>query len=187
MQQLTARVDGLALQMQQLTARVDGLALQMEQLTADIRELARIGGRAEGRLGNLEGWRYEQQFNARARVTDIIRRPVEVNLAELEPVLDARDDGRLDENEWKHLLALDFLFKGRPGKGVSAPERLVALEVSQVVDADDVQRAHDRAGILARVGLETIPVVGGRRLTPEAARLARDLGVRTLIDSLDEA
>ncbi len=63
---------------------------------------------------------------------------------------------------------------------------LVALEVSRVVDSRDAQRAHDRAAMLGRIGLVATPAVGGRRLPEDAAALAEQLGVRTLIDSSDE-
>jgi chromosome segregation ATPase len=121
-EQLTARFDQLAEGLAQLTARVDGL-------TADVTELGHIVARMDGRLGNLEGWRYEQRFNARARVLDIIRRPVEVNLADLDLVVDARASGTLTDQEWTQLLALDFLLKGRVGRGADAAETLLALEV----------------------------------------------------------
>jgi chromosome segregation ATPase len=193
MDQLTARMDQLATRMDQLTARMEQLAARMEQLaaevrllTADVRQLGSIVERLDGRVGNLEEWRYERRFNARARLTEIVREPVEVNLADLEAVLDARDQDRVTDKEWKQLLALDILFKGRLGPGRDAPEHLVALEVSRAVDSRDVQRAYDRAAILARIGLAAIPVVGGRRLTDEAAALAERLAVRRLIDWSDE-
>lgn len=182
---LPAIVRRLAEAQERLAQAQERLAGEMERLSAQVRELGRIVGRLDGRIGNLEGWRYEERFNARARITEILRRPVAVDLAELELVLDARDAGRLTEDEWKQLLALDFLFRGRLRPGADSPERLVALEVSQVVDSRDVQRAHDRARLLARVGFEAIAAVGGSRLTEDATALAEQLGVRTLIDSTD--
>jgi hypothetical protein len=172
--ELPAIVAGIAASQERLTG-------QMQLMVAEMRELGRMMARLDGRVGNLEGWRYQEQFNARARVTEILRRPVEVDLADLDPVLDARDGGRISVDEWKQLLALDFLLRGRLRPGPDAPERFVALEVSQVVDSRDVQRAHDRAAILSRVGLEAIAAVGGSRLTQDAAQLADRLGVRTLV------
>lgn len=147
-------------------------------------QLGQIFARLDGRVGNLEGWRYAQRFNARARVLDIIRRPVEVNLADLDAVGDARAGGTLTDEEWTQLLALDFLLKGRVGRGADAAETLLALEVSQIVDSRDVERAHRRAALLSRTaGLAAIAVVGGRRLTADAATLTEKLGVKRLIDS----
>jgi len=60
------------------------------------------------------------------------------------------------------------------------------MAVSHVVDSRVVERAHDRAGILARLGFATIPAVGGGRLTEDAAILVDRLGVRTLLDWTDE-
>ena len=192
--QLTTTVDQLAARMDQLTARVDQLAAKVDELVREVgrlatemRELGAIVRRLDGRVGNLEGWRYQERFNARGHVTEIVRRPVAIDMADLDPVLDARDDERLSPEEWKQLLGLDFLFRGRLGKGADAPESLVALEVSQVVDSRDVQRAHDRAAILARFGFKTIAAVGGSRLTKDAASLAERLGVRMLVDGIDES
>jgi len=155
----------------------------VRQLAASVAELAAVVRRLDGRVGNLEGWRYEQPFNARGRASEIVRRPVQVNVSELDSVLNAGDEGLLSPEEWKQLLALDFLFTGRMGKGLDAPERFVAMEVSQVVDSRDVQCAYDRAMLLARAGLNALVAVGGRRLTSDAALLADQLGVRVLTDS----
>jgi hypothetical protein len=53
-----------------------------------------------------------------------------------------------------------------------AVRREVLTEDSHVVDSRDVERAHDRASILARLGFATIPAVGGGCLTEDAAILA---------------
>jgi len=187
MGQLADRMDQLAVRMDQLTDRMNQLTVRMDQLAGEMRDLAAATRRLDGRVGNLEGWRYEQKFNARSRVAAILRRPQDLQVADLDPILDAREEGRLSQEEWKQLLALDFLFKGKAGKAPEAPERLVALEVSQVVDSRDVQRASDRAAILSRLGFDTIAAVGGRRLTEEATALAERLGVRTLFDFSDDA
>jgi hypothetical protein len=42
-----------------------------DRLVAQMRELGQIVGRLDGRVGNLDGWRHEQAFNARARSTEI--------------------------------------------------------------------------------------------------------------------
>ena len=59
-------------------------------------------------MENLEGWRYEMKFNTRGRVSTIVRRPVDVSLADLDEVMEARDSGLISPRDWTHLL--DFLF-----------------------------------------------------------------------------
>jgi len=181
--ELATEVRELGMQVRDQGAQIREQGMQIREFGTEVRELARIVRWLDGRVGNLEGWRYEQKFNARARVTEIVRRPVPVNLAELDLILDARDEGRLSQLEWRQLLALDFLFKGQLRKGAEVFESLVAVEVSQVVDSRDVQSAYDRAGILTRSGLETIPAVGGRQVTEDADALAKQLGVQMLIDA----
>ena len=189
LEQLTARVDTLTIRLEQLTARVDTLTIRLEQLTVrvdtlamSIEELTRVVQRIEGRFGNIEGWQYEARYHAASRVTEFLRRPVELKAGGLDQVLDAREDGLISRNEWQQLHALDFLFYGRAGRAVDSPMKYVALEVSLTIDESDVARAYDRANLLIRCGLETIAVAGGQKVTGTARRLAADLGVELLMD-----
>jgi polyhydroxyalkanoate synthesis regulator phasin len=55
---------------------------------------------------------------------------------------------------------------------------LIALEVSNVVDRGDVERASERANIISRVyGMECIPAVLGRKITEDAKERAEELAV----------
>lgn len=55
---------------------------------------------------------------------------------------------------------------------------LIALEVSNVVDRGDVERASERANIISRVyGMECIPAVLGRKITEGAKEGAEELAV----------
>ena len=170
-----ARLEDVAIRLEQLTARVDTLAMSIEELT-------RVVQRLEGRFGNIEGWQYEARYHAASRVTEFLRRPVELKAGGLDQVLDAREDGLISRNEWQQLHALDFLFYGRAGRAVDSPMKYVALEVSLTIDESDVARAYDRANLLIRCGLETIAVAGGQKVTGTARRLAADLGVELLMD-----
>src|SRR5438552_10541174 len=69
---LPAVVERLAVQMQELGGVVARLSEAEERLTVQMQELGRVVGRLDGRVGNLEGWRCERRFNARARVTEIV-------------------------------------------------------------------------------------------------------------------
>lgn len=193
MDQLGERVDQLGERMDQLSERVDQLGERVELLAerldsvVDILQVvvARLD-RIEGRVGNLEGWQYEVKFKPKNRITDVIRRPVELTLGDLDAVLDRRDDGTLTDPEWEQLKALDYLFRGRLGRGPDAPEVLVTLEVSRVVDGEDVSRARNRADILARCGYQVVAAAGGRRVTAGAQTAAQTMDVRLLIDRSEE-
>src|SRR5207244_545945 len=56
-------VQRLADRVDQLTIRLEQLTVTVNQLSTDVRELAAITRRLDGRVANLEGWRYEQKFN----------------------------------------------------------------------------------------------------------------------------
>ena len=77
-------------------------------------------------------------------------------------------DGGVDEAE--DVLECDFVARGlRKEDGV---EEHLLVEVSWGIGVGDVERALRRAEILGKLGLEVVPVVAGKGLTPEAKDLA---------------
>jgi hypothetical protein len=184
---LTTQVEVLANAQQRTEARIDALATQMEALAAAQVRIDRVLERMDGRVSNLEGWRYEMKFNAIGRVAQLVRRPVAVSVGHIDAVEDAFERGEITEREWDALLELDGLFAGRR-KGSDPPaEVYVALEISRVVDSSDVRRAADRAEILRKCGLEALAVAGGREVTADAAALAEERSVTVLVDRSEKA
>jgi hypothetical protein len=82
--------------------------------------------------------------------------------------------------EWDQLGSLDFLVRARKGIGT---EVLIAYEVSNLVDANDVRRAAERAALIRRAGLEAEAYAGGQVATPEVAALAAELGVTLVVSA----
>ncbi len=60
-------------------------------------------------------------------------------------------------------------------------EILLAMEVSWGIGPGDVERAVARAGLLSTVGVETLPVVAGSWITPEAGAKATDSAVAIIL------
>ena len=178
---LTEQVAELTVQGARHDERLAELTEQMTRLTGQVR-------RHDGRLGNLEGMAYEQRYrdNVGSRLGRRLRRARLVSLGDLEPLLDAHDDGRISDEEYDRVAALDLLVRGRAGRGADAAELYVAMELSITVDEGDVRRARERADLLRRVGLPVEAYVGGRDITPEAAELATSLGVTVLLDRASE-
>jgi hypothetical protein len=59
----------------------------------------------------------------------------------------------------------------------------LVVEVSALVDRQDVVCASDRASVLRRAtGAPVVPVVAGEGITPEAAAAAQERGVATVLD-----
>ncbi len=76
-------------------------------------------------------------------------------------VLDELED-RLSREEIERLLPLDLLVRGQLPRQQGGEEVWLAVEVSNVIDENDVVRAVERAGLLRKAGLRAVPVVAGR-------------------------
>jgi hypothetical protein len=172
---LTERMDQLTQRVDQLAVRVDDLVDQVGLLVAETKSL-------NGRVGNLEGWRYETQYanNLPAHLMPDFRRSKLILPGNFEPLIDALDDGRITRAEWDDVMKLDVVASARTGREPDAPELLLAIELSIFVDDSDVERAHRRAQILRKAGLEVEACVDGDVIGQAARRLATQLGVRVL-------
>ncbi len=87
---------------------------------------------------------------------------------------------RITAEEYRSVLDADLLFKGRLVD--TDQEVLLVLEASWTVHDEDVERAAQRAQILRRVELPTLPVVAGEEWPAEARSLARQRHVVILQD-----
>ena len=88
---------------------------------------------------------------------------------------------RLTEEELRDALRVDLLVRGRLRK---QPEKdaWLAIEVSAVVDREDVTRAARRAGLIRRAGMPAVPVAAGENATLGADEEAQRLGVAIVQD-----
>ncbi|MDR7523740.1 MAG: hypothetical protein QN168_14930, partial [Armatimonadota bacterium] len=112
----------------------------------------------------------------------LLRQPRLVPKEEIGRLADSAEDRRLlSASEREQLLWTDVVVFGR--WRATGEETYLAVEVSTVVDSDDVQRAADRARLLQRVtGLPAVAAAAGERITPEAERQAAVLGVWRVLD-----
>ncbi|MFN0071476.1 MAG: hypothetical protein ACKVVP_08320 [Chloroflexota bacterium] len=162
------QLDELTRAIQQLTAQVSRLALTQDRIAADV--------------GRLKGSDLERRFErfAHAYLSRWIRRAHVLTSEELAGIADdAEESGTITEGERMDLLRVDAVVRGR----LRADQRLVYMvaEVSWGVGMGDVGRAAHRAGLLARSGLEAIPVVVGESITAEAQSFAPTVGVESLV------
>ena len=163
-------------QLATLTARVDALAEAQARTEAQFAALV-------GRVGTLEGDVFELRYARRAPAyfSRLARRLRVVEPAALADLLDdAVQEGRLTEGEREAVLEADLVLAGR--RRVDQAEVYLLVEVSAGIGSRDVQRAADRAGVLARLGRPVVPVVAGRRINPEASAQAQALGVWEVLD-----
>ncbi len=184
MDQLTVRMDQLTERMDHLTMRIDQLTARVDQLTEQVKALTVRLGRMDGRLGNLEGDFWE--FRYTSRLSQMLGQHHYIGVrqilpGEYPPFVEAWRDGRISDDEWHQLNLLDAVATAKQGKGVDAPEVMIALELSKVVDSRDVARVNARASILRRAGFEILAAVDGAAILPAAKEEASTLGVLTLV------
>ncbi len=171
-------------QIQALAGKVDTLADGQRELQASIATLTRSLGEMEQRftvrLGRLDGHYLEAKY---------LQRPYSffgtlVHKARAVPLVDLADEltSGLSEDEFKDILNLDVLVRGKLPGQPDQPDIWLAVEVSVVVDSHDVDRAERRAAALRKLGLRTIPVAAGEVATEGAIEQARDHGVLLLQD-----
>ena len=144
----------------------------------------------QGQVGNLRGSSY--QLNVKTKIASIVTqrlgldeiRVLKGSLAAddnafFRLLLNAVAQGIISEQERSEVLSADIILQGRrqPDDGLL----YMVLEVSITVAGDDIARADDRAGILARAtGEETIPAVVSTHVDSARQRLAEERNV-TLI------
>ena len=116
-----------------------------------------------------------------AYLSRVIRRPHVLTSDELMTIIeDARDRGVMSDTEAQELYEIDLVVRGR--RSEDRIEVYVIVEVSWSAGPRDVERAVQRAHILAHIGLVTIPIVAGEHILPEAADLARQSQVWQVTD-----
>ena len=143
--------------------------------------------RIENDLGSVKGWGLELLCARRpgmiGRGLDLLRMrtvdPGEVN----EMAADAYDNSTITREEHDQIILADVIYRG-----VKASDRTACyavLEVSYVVDINDVRRAIARADILSRItGMDAVSVVAGDRITEGARTAAETHGDISSVDDV---
>ena len=164
------RVEELAEAQKRTERRVEELVEAQKRTEETVRQLLEFQARAEKTMARLEsrqnqmiGDQLERRYRDRAYsyFGHILRKAQAISLRDLELVLEEH----LSEEEMEDLLLLDVLVHGYPRHHPDTPEVWLAIEVSSVVDRNDVQRAQRRAALLRKAGYCVIPVVAGENVT----------------------
>ena len=181
------RVEELAEAQKRTEQRVEELTEAQKRTEEAVRQLLEFQARAEKTMARLEarqnkmlGEQLERRYRDRAYsyFGYILRKARAVSLYDLEPVLEEH----LSQEEMEDLLLLDVLVHGYPRHHPDAPEVWLAIEVSSVVDRNDVQRAQRRAAILRKAGYCVIPAVAGENVTRGGEDEARNRSVFLMRD-----
>ena len=135
-------------------------------------------GKIDDRLGAVEGemleWRYERR--AAAYLSRLARKLRVIDRSTLADTLDdAVDEGRLSQAERDTVMEADLVLSGQ--RRDTLADSYFVVEVSVGVGLSDVQRAADRASILAKLGRPAVPVVAGKAVNDQAKAAAENMGV----------
>ena len=151
--------------------QIGTLAEQVRVLVEQVRALVEAQHRTTDTVGRLKGLVLELTYRdkAGAYFGPLLRRMRVVEQHMLEDTLEAS----LTPGEFRDLLRLDLLLSGRPRRQPEAPEVWLAVEISSVVDQDDVDRAERRAGLLRKAGYRALPAAAGEQMTRGAEESAR--------------
>jgi DNA repair exonuclease SbcCD ATPase subunit len=178
-----ARLEELAQAQARTEARLEELAQAQARTEQRVEELAQAQARTEAILQKLvirvaknTGKLLELDYRdkAYAYFGTLLRKVKVLSLQELEPQLEKA----LSEAEFNALLPLDLLVTGQIRRADAAPEIIyLAVEVSSVVDENDVVRARHLAGLLRKAGFPTVASVAGEDVTDLALAAAQDYAV----------
>ena len=148
----------LAEAIRQLTLRFEDAQRRNDNQFADIRgKLLEIEYR--NKVGAIFGGR--------------LRKPRVVDAGDVWDIL----RNRLDEAEIRRIVDADLIVRGGLLPAQDEGELWLVVEVSSVIDRNDVARAAERAALLRKADLLVVPVVAGQRLTQGAVTLAGEFGV----------
>lgn len=175
-----------------LEAATLALAAAQQRTEQRIEELAAAQQRTEGilqklviRVGKNTGKILEIDYRdkAFAYFGTLLRKVKVVSLQDLEPVFEQH----LSEAEISALVPLDLLVSGQLRRS-DQPDDVVylAVEVSAVIDNNDVVRAQQRAALLRRAGYRTVAAVAGEEITEGALTSAAARSVLVVQDGLKQ-
>jgi len=163
-----------------LEATVQKLAEAQARTEQAVSELVGSHKRLFDQASQLRGHDLERRYRENAGVFwGRWLRPVEVlSPNEVREVLEAH----LSEDEVEDVMRLDVLARGRVRRAPESPPVWLAVEVSAVIDQNDVERARRRAALLRRAGYRAIPVVAGEQWTEGAEAAAAEAPLVVLQD-----
>src|SRR5262249_53375088 len=133
--------------------------------------------------GDLTGKMLESQYRERAGAyfSPLARRLRVLDPARLADQLDdAVDAGQLTPAERTAVLQADLVLAGVRRDDQAAI--YIVVKVSAGIGPHDVERAAQRARLLAKLGQPVLPIVAGERISPEVEAQARLAGVWQVLD-----
>ena len=167
-------------QLSEIKTAMQHLTEQVAELTRDVRELTENQQRIDNTVSRLKGesleWSYRNKIYGYFGY--LMRRLKVVDLSTIDEALETT----LTSGEFRDVFRLDLLATGQLRESPGGPEVWLAIEISSVVDRNDVDRAWRRASLIRRVGPLVLPVAAGERATAGAETAACDQNVVLMTD-----
>lgn len=160
-------------------SRLDRIDMQIALLAEKIDRLVEWQKVRDVHIDDLRGWRLEMHYakHIHAYLGKVMRR---VRLLS-PPDIEEQVGQALSGDEIVDIFSADIIARGRP---LDAPDRdlYLVMEVSMVVDVNDVARARRRADLMRKAGYLCIAAVGGHDITEEAKLEAQHSSVLCALD-----
>ncbi len=182
-QRTDERFAELAEAIRQLTLRFEEAQRRNDERFAEMAEAIRqlalrfdeYRQRTDAQIADMRGKLLEIEYRNKASAIfgGRLRRPQVVDAGILWELLRER----LNEPEIRKIVTADLIVRGRLFPSQSERELWLIVEISSVVDRNDVARAASRAALLRKAGLLALPVAAGQRVTQGAASLSSQLRV----------
>ena len=173
----------------ELKSDMAGVKTALRHLEGTVGSLAGTVGSLAGTVGRLQGAELERKIHANIAgmvCTPLgIRRPrvlksiLAATVPELFDLLDpAQDAGRINRTQFDRLMQTDIILAARDG---NAQPVYVAIEISRTVHDEDLDRARERADILAAAsGVPALALVIGYIIPPPQRRKAAEMAVHLM-------
>jgi len=160
-------------------AKSQGLTESLLRSLADkVDQLVQVVSKLTGEQPGIKGFVVETRYEKKAHAyfAPIAGRLRVLTRPDLDKLLDgAEASGQLTEAESDEIRLADIVARGKSKEDGS--EVLLVVEAAWVVDKGDVDRARDRAKLLAKIGVPAIPVVAGEAIDEFAKLIANDSAV----------
>jgi hypothetical protein len=172
--QTEQRFEELAAAQKRTEERFAILEDRLAELAVEMAELTRKVAALSDHVAELKGSDLEAQYRIKAPAYfgRLLRRVHALSPDELVALVDgAVEAGRLSDDQAQEIYLADAIVRGR--RRENGEDLYLVVEVSWGVGPEDVDRAAERAELLAKTGVATLPVVAGKTVTVPAARLAR--------------
>ncbi|AEH22623.1 hypothetical protein TOPB45_0521 [Thermodesulfobacterium geofontis OPF15] len=183
--ELPKKFEEMLVRMEKLEKKVDKIEKDVEILKQDVAilkqdvaVLKQDVAYLKGEFGRFKGKEFERTIRERyyAYFGRILRKSKLIPFEEIIPLLETAEEEKIiTEDQKVSALQLDLLIKGEIKK--VKKEVYLAIEVSYSLQEDDIERAIERAGILAYVlKSEVIPTIVAVEIKEEIQKSAEDKG-----------